>query len=65
MRAGVGRVDDDRVGCCAVDEGVDAEVEIGLWAGDAGAEVGVSGADNYICWIFTIYRDDGRPIQSC
>jgi hypothetical protein len=43
MRAARGRVDDGGVDCDAVDECMDAEVEVGLRAGDGGAEVGVGG----------------------
>ena len=39
------RVDDDVGHECAVEEGLDAEVEVGLWAGDGGAEVSVGVAD--------------------
>jgi hypothetical protein len=41
----LGGVDDDGAHGCAIEEGLDAEVEIGLWAGDGGAEVGVGIAD--------------------
>jgi hypothetical protein len=37
----LGRVDLDRVGRDAVDEGLDAQVEVGLRAGDRSAQVGV------------------------
>ena len=38
MKRGVGRVDCDGVGCDAVHECMDAEVEVLLWAGDGGAD---------------------------
>ena len=46
-------------------EGDDAEIEVGLRAGDDGAEVGVRCTNSHVCRIFTIYRDDGRPILFC
>jgi hypothetical protein len=42
VSAGLARVDDDGVGYETIDEGVDAEVGVGCWAGDGGAEVGVT-----------------------
>jgi len=38
VKRGVGRVDCDGVGCDAVHECMDAEVEVLLWAGDGGAD---------------------------
>ena len=42
----------------AVDEGVDAEVEVGRGASDGRAGVGVSGADLDDGWITAVYLDD-------
>jgi hypothetical protein len=44
----------------AVEEGFDAEVEVGLGTGDRGAEVGVAVADVDDGWIIAVDLDDGR-----
>ena len=38
MRSGCDCVETDGVGCETVDEGVDAQIEAGLWAGEGFAE---------------------------
>ena len=58
------RVDDDIGHELAVEEGFDAEVEVGRRAGDRGAEVGVGVADMDDRRVVAVDSDDG-PITRC
>ena len=47
--------------CAPLTIGLDAEVEVGLRAGDGGAEVVVGGADLDDGGVVAVDLDDGRP----
>lgn len=61
----LGRVDDDVGDERAVEEGLDAEVEVLLRAGDGGAEVVVGTADTDVRGVRAVDRDDGRSSAWC
>ena len=56
---GLAGVDLHGAHCGAVDEGLDAEVEVGLRAGDGGAEVVIGGADLDDGGVVAVDLDDG------
>jgi len=56
----LGRVDNDVARECAVEEVFQAEVEVGKWRGDCGAEVLVGRADLDVGGVFAVDGDDRR-----